>query len=39
MTIDQYKEKYIIKDFKNEKGIFITTDTNYFKNDKKLSGI
>ena len=36
MTIAQYKEKYVIKDFKNEKGIFITIDTNYFKNDQKI---
>ena len=38
MTIEEYKKKYIIndKDIKNEKGVFINTNKNNFKNDKKI---
>ena len=38
MTIDDYKKKYVIneKEIKNEKGIYIHKDKNYFKNDSDL---
>ena len=37
MTIDEYKEKYIInnRDILNQKGVYINRDQNYFKNVKK----
>ena len=35
MTLEQFEEQYIIKQNKEEKGIFIT-DKNGFKNDKKI---
>ena len=35
LTLQQYKEKYFYKTFKNEKGVYIT-DQNTFKNDEKV---
>ena len=39
MTIDEYKEKYVINEDNIKKGVFIYSDKNdinYFKNDKKI---
>ena len=37
MTLDDYIQKYIINDKNNnEKGVYIYTDKNYFKNDNKI---
>ena len=39
MTLEQYKQKYIYKEFEKEKGVFINNDTNSindFKNDQKI---
>ena len=36
MTIEEYKKGYIKIENENEKGIFIYSDINYFKNDKKI---
>ena len=39
MTLEQYKQKYIYKEFEKERGVFINNDTNCindFKNDQKI---
>lgn len=36
MTLEQYKENYIYKEEKKEKGVFINIDENDFKNDNKI---
>ena len=37
MTLDEYIQKYITNDKNhNEKGVYIYTDKNYFKNDNKI---
>jgi len=36
ITLEEYKNKYIKNDHNKEKGIFVNTDKNYFKNDKKI---
>jgi len=36
ITLDEYKKKYIKNENDKAKGIFIHTDKNYFKNDKKI---
>ena len=36
MTLDEYKKKYIKNENDKEKGVFINTDRNYFKNDNKI---
>jgi len=36
ITLDEYIKKYIINESNNEKGIYIYTDKNYFKNDNKI---
>ena len=36
ITLDEYKKKYIKNESDKAKGIFINTDKNYFKNDKKI---
>ena len=35
ITLDEFKENYITKSFKNEKGVYITNQNN-FKNNKKI---
>ena len=36
MTIEEYRNKYVINELKNEKGVFINNDKNYFKKDNKI---
>ena len=36
MTVDGYKKKFIINDKNIEKGVYINSDKNYFKNDWKI---
>ena len=37
MTLEEYKIKYISGEDKNQKGVFVPTDKNHFKNDNKVT--